>query len=214
MNNQSNRGNKTLLIILVIILLIGSALGIWYWGIYKPEQEAKEKARLEQVAKQEAEQKRKEQEAQKKINYDELIENADTEFEQENWETAYSLYSDASSLFPNQQYPQDQLALVNAELDEKAALEAKRAAGIVETVSSLTGRFYIIISSSVDGDLAMDYASKLSKEGNNVKIIEPDATTNKLFHRVSVGDYDTWDQAVNASTSFTNYGSEIWVLKY
>lgn len=211
MSTQSNQGSRTLLVVTVVIVLLAGSAGIWYWGIYKPEQEAKEKARLEQVAKAEAEKKRKEQAAQNKVRYDDLIESADLEVAQENWETALSLYSDASALFPNQQYPQDQLVLVNTKLDEKAALEARKAAGIVETISSPTGRFYIIISSSVDGDLAMDYASKLAKEGNNVKVIEP--STTQLFSRVSIDDFDSWDQAVSASDSYSSYG-EVWVLKY
>lgn len=210
--NKSNGSSRIVLVVVIIILLLAGSAGIWYWGIYKPELAAKEKARLEQVAKEAAEQKRKEKAAQDKIRYDQLIENGDTEFERGNWDPAFSLYSEASSLFPSQQYPKDQLILVNVKLDEQAALEARKAAGIVETVSSPTGRFYVIVSSSVDGDLAMDYASKLAKEGKNVKIIEPNST-NELFSRVSIDDYDTWDQAASATASFSSYG-EVWVLKY
>ena len=209
MDENSNRSSKTIGVIVVVVFVLAGLVGMWYWLIYKPEQEAKEKARQEQIAKEEAEQKRKELVAQKRANYDKLLEDANAEFEQGNWEAAHSLYSEASSLFPNQKYPNDRLALVNAEM----ALEAKKAAGVVETVSSSTGRFYIIVSSSVDGDLAMDHASKLAKEGNNVKIIEPYAT-NELFHRVSIDDYDTWEKAVTASPSFSTYGNGVWILKY
>lgn len=205
--------NRTLIIILIILAFLGGSAALWYWGIYKPEQEAKERARLEQIAKQQEEQQRKEQEAQKKARYDQLIQDADSEFNLENWQSAQSLYSEASSLFSNQQYPKDQLVLVNAKLDEIAAIEERIASGIIETVSSPTGRFYVIISSSVDGDLATDYAKKLTQEGNSVKIIKPD-DTNLLFHRVSIGDYDSWDQAVTATQSFNTFGEGVWVLKY
>jgi len=210
MGEDSNRSGKAGVVIVIVVLILAGLAGAWYWIIYKPEQEAKEKARLEQIAREEAERKRKEIEAQNKVKYDELIENADAEFEQESWETSRSLYSEASTLFPDQQYPKDQLALINGKLDEIAA---RKAAGIVETVSSPAGRFYVIVSSSVDGDLAMDYASKLAKEVNNVKMIKPPANS-KVYHRVSVGDYDSREQAVTASASFSTYGNEIWVLKY
>ncbi|MEQ9403875.1 MAG: hypothetical protein RIM99_09835 [Cyclobacteriaceae bacterium] len=214
--NQHSKGNsKTKAVILIMVIVLAGSAGAWYWLMYKPEQEAKEKARLEQIAKEAAEQKRKEQAARKKVRYDKLLEEADTEFKQSNWEAALSLYTEASSLFPDQKYPQDQLILVNVKLDEKAALEANIAAGIVESVLSPVGRYFVIVSSSVDGDLAKDYAIKLAREGNNVKILEPNANAmNNLFHRVSVGDYSTWDEAVNASTVYSSNGSEVWVLKY
>jgi Na+-transporting NADH:ubiquinone oxidoreductase subunit NqrC len=214
MGEDSNRRNKTVVVIVIIVLVLAVLTGVWYWSMYKPEQEAKEKARIEQIAKVEAEKKRKELAAQKKVKYDKLIENAAAEFEQGNWETAHSLYTEASTLSPDQQYPKDQLVIVNAKLDEIAALEANIAAGIVETVSSATGRVYVIVSSSVDGDLAMDYAIKLAKEGNYVKIIKP-VLNNKVYHRVSVGDYGTWKEAKTAITAASNtYGTEVWPLKY
>ena len=75
------------------------------------------------------------------------------------------------------------------------------------------GRYYVVVSSSVDGDLAMDYAKKLAGEGENVKVIQP-PPDNKVYHRVSVGDYDSRDQAVSASASFSNYENGVWILKY
>ena len=105
------------------------------------------------------------------------------------------------------------MSVVNAKLAEKAALEAKKTAGVVEKVSSPTGRFYILVSSSIDDDLAMDYAKKLTKEGNNVKIIEHNAT-KLFFFGVSLGDYETREQAESALASFSNFGDSVWVLKY
>lgn len=212
MNKNANSSRTGIVIAIVVLILIVSA-GAWYLFVYKPEQEAKEKARLEQLAKEEAEEKRKELEAQKKTKYEKLIEDANAAYEQENLENALYLYTEAQSIFPDEPYPQEQLNLVNEKLDEIAAIEARKAAGVVETVSSSTGRYYVVISSSVDGDLAMDYASKLAKEGTEVKIIEPN-DTNKLFHRVSVGDYDSWDRALAAAESLTGYDSSAWVLRF
>lgn len=213
MEEYSNNSNKTIIIIAIVIVVLASAVGGWYLFSYKPAQEAEEQARLAQIAQQQAEQKRKEELAERKTRYDQLVADADAAFGQENWQSAQLLYNEASGLFPNEQYPKDQLAIVNARLDELAAIEARKAAGIVETLTSPTDRFYVIISSSIDSDLANDYASKLAKEGTSVKIIEH--TVNKLpFFGVSVADYATWDEANNAISSYSSFGEGIWVLKY
>jgi hypothetical protein len=211
MSERSNRSGKSIIIIIIAVLVLAG--GAWYFFKYKPEQEVIEKARLEQLAKAKAEQEGKELAIQQKAKYDKLIEDGDVEFGQENWEIAQSLYSEASSLFPDQQYPQNQLALVNAKLDEMDVLASNKANGIVEVVSSRIGRFFVIVSSSVDDDLAMDYARELANDGKKVKIIEHDDGKH-LFYRVSLGDFASREQAVNASTSFTAYGNGVWVLKY
>ncbi len=209
----SNGSGRVVLIVVIIVVVLAGSVGAWYLFSYKPEQEAKEQARLEQLAKQEAEKKQKEAAAQRKINFDNLIQSADIAFQQSDWLNAQSLYSEASSLFPNEQYPKDQLVIVDAEVNKLAELEAKRAAGIIESVSSPTGRFYVIVSSSIDDDLALDYARKLSLEGNNVKLVEHNA--NELpFYGVSLGDYDTWDQASQASSALSINDNGAWVLKY
>ncbi|WP_424964386.1 hypothetical protein [Ekhidna sp.] len=210
---MSNQSNKAAVIIVVIIVVLAGSMGVWYFGFYKPEQEAKEQARQEQLAKQEAEKKQQEEAARRKTRYDQLIVDADAAFDQENWVSAQSLYSEASSLFPNQAYPQDRLTFVNEKLDEIAAMEARREAGVIETISSPTGRFYVIVSSSIDDDLAMDYARKLSQEGNDVKLVQHNY--NELpFHGVSVADYDSWAQAEAALNSNTGFTGNAWVLKY
>jgi hypothetical protein len=210
MGEDSNRRNKTVVVIVIIVLVLAILTGVWYWFIYKPEQEAKEKARIEQIVKVDAEKKRKELQAQKKAKYEKFIENADTAFEGESWDAAHSTYSEALSLFPKEAYPQDQLTLVNEKLAE---ISAKSVTGIIENITSATGRFYIVASSSIDGDLAMDYGKKLAAEGTSVKIIEP--YSDIRYYRVSLSDYDTWDNAVTASASFnTTSGDMIWILNY
>lgn len=211
MEENSSDNSKTIgiIITLLIILVIGG--GAWYWFSYKPEQEAKEKARQEQLAKAAAKKKREEALARKKAKYEQLITNGDKEFGQEYWETARSSYSEASALFPGEQYPKDQLAIVNQKLEEIEAQE--NAVGQVQTISSATGRFYVVVSSSIDGDLAMDFGNKLAEEGNSVKIIEPYGSIK--FYRVSLGDYDSWDSAIAASGSFSSTdGEAAWVLEY
>ena len=205
--------NKTAGLIVIVAVVLGACFAGWYWGFHKPAKVAEEKARQEQLARQAAEQKRKEDAARKKAQYDQLIVDADGAFDREDWQAAQAGYSQASSLFPNEQYPADQLTLVTAKLDELAALEARKAAGIVDEVATATGRYYVIVSSSIDGDLAMDYASKLAKEGTSVKVVAHEA--NALpFYGVSVGDYNTWDEAATAASSVTGYENGGWVLKF
>lgn len=205
MEDNSNR-NKIIVLIVILVIVLG---GGWYFFSYRPAQEAEEKARLAQIAREEAERKKQEEEAQKKARYEDLIAKADAALAEENWESAQALYAEAAALLPGEPYAKDQLALVRAKLEE---LEARKA-GTVETLASPTGRFHVIVSSSVDGDLAMDYAKKLAKQGQSVNIIPPGGA-NKLFHRVSVGDYPSWDQAVAAVSSFSSMGEGVWVLKY
>jgi len=213
MSENSGLRFKVIGIILAIVLVLGVGGGLWYFLKYKPDQEAKEKARLEQIAKEEAEKKRQEVLVKNKAKYKELIDAADLAVAEENWEEAKVSYVEASSLFPSEQYPKDQLVLVNEKLDEIAEKEARRAAGIIETISSATGRFYVIVSSSIDDDLALDYAKKLSLEGNNVKIVQHNAE-ELPFYGVSLGDYASWDDALAASESFNGSENSTWVLKY
>ena len=206
MAEQSNNTGKVVAIILIIVFVLAALVGAWYWFMYKPEQEAKERARQEQLAREKAEQERLAQEqAQNQLRYDKLILDADSLFILRRWENARSLYIDALAILPDQTYPRDQITLINSKLEMSA--------GEVETITERTGRFYVIISSSLDDDLAMDYAKKLSDAGNNVKVVEHQMNKNTYFG-VSLGDYDTWDQAVSATLEFNSYGEGVWVLKW
>lgn len=211
MSEGSNNGGKVVLIIFIVVFVLGGLAGAFYWFKYKPEQEAKEKARLEQIAKAEAEKKARELAEQNKVKYEKLITDADAAFEAGDWRTAQSLYSQASSTLPDQQYASSQLAIVNDKVYELDAQEARRAAGIVETISSATGRYYVIVSSSLDDDLAMDYAKKLAYEGQNVKIVEHSAEKLSFFG-VSVADYDTRLDAENATGAYSGLSGSAWVL--
>ncbi|MBV6639428.1 MAG: hypothetical protein KI791_01865 [Cyclobacteriaceae bacterium] len=206
MAEQSNNTGKVVAIILIIVFVLAALVSAWYWFMYKPEQEAKERARQEQLAREKAEQERLAQEqAQNQLRYDKLILDADSLFILRRWENARSLYIDALAILPDQTYPRDQITLINSKLEMSA--------GEVETITESTGRFYVIISSSLDDDLAMDYAKKLSDAGNNVKVVEHQMNKNTYFG-VSLGDYDTWDQAVSATLEFNSYGEGVWVLKW
>lgn len=212
---SENGGNrfKVIGIVLASVIVLGILGALWYFNMYKPEQEAKEKARQELLAKQAAEKKRQERLEQRRKKYRQLISNADSAYEQENWAVASSNYSEASKLFSKEQYPKDQLALVKSKLDELALLEARRKAGVVETVDSPSGNYYIIVSSSIDDDLALDYAKRLTREGKDVKVVKHDFD-GISYYGVAVGEYASWEEATSATSSFEGSYDRVWVLKF
>ncbi|MGL1885169.1 MAG: hypothetical protein OCD76_01545 [Reichenbachiella sp.] len=213
MDEDSSKGGKTTGIIVTLVVALAVLVGAWYMFMYKPEQETKEKARQEQIEKEKARKvliTKKAKAAKKKAGYDNLIEKADNAFEVKNWDAAQLFYAEAIAVFSSEPYPQDQLAFVNEKI---AAIAAKSVPGTIEKITSATGRFYVVVSSSIDGDLAMDYGSNLAAEGAIVKIIEPYG--NKRFYRVALGDYDDWDQAISASTLHSTTDKNVnWILKY
>jgi hypothetical protein len=59
----------------------------------------------------------------------------------------------------------------------------------------------------------MDYAVKLSKEGNGVKIIHPFGKAKR--YRVSIADYSSYGDAASQLNGFKGqYGDQVWALKY
>jgi cell division septation protein DedD len=87
--------------------------------------------------------------------------------------------------------------------------------GSFEAINQPTGRYYVVLNSFIDSDLAEDYAQKLANEGVDTRIIPP-TEIRKGFHRVVLGnEYGTW-QAAEASLGELKevFGESIWVLKY
>ena len=98
-------------------------------------------------------------------------------------------------------------------LKREAEANAKPAVGAIETLEQRTGHYFVIISSSVDGDLAMDRAKKLSEKGVSSKIIPPFGKWK--FYRLGIGDYDSFASAQSsADASKGEYGDALWVMKY
>lgn len=97
----------------------------------------------------------------------------------------------------------DSLALVNAQPKE----------GTIETLTDRTKRYYVVVTSAIDGDLVMDYAKRLSAKGVSTKIIPPFGKYK--FSRLAIGDYDTFANAqASADAAKTEYGGAVWVLKF
>lgn len=98
-------------------------------------------------------------------------------------------------------------------LEAEAAL-AKPAVGTFETLTSRTGRYYVVIASAVDGDLVTDYAKKLSAKGTSSKIIPPFGKWK--FYRLTIGgDFDSFAAAqASADSAKPEFGQGAWVIKY
>jgi hypothetical protein len=98
-------------------------------------------------------------------------------------------------------------------LEEEAA-NAKPTVGTFETLTSRTGRYYVVIASAVDGDLISDYARKLSAKGTSSKIIPPFGKWK--FYRLTInGDFDSYAAAqTSADSSKPEFGEGAWAIKY
>lgn len=87
--------------------------------------------------------------------------------------------------------------------------------GSFEAINQPTGRYYIVLNSFIDSDLAEDYAQHLAGDGVDTKIIPP-SEPMKGFHRVVLSDeYSTWQAAeANLGNFKSVFGESIWVLRY
>lgn len=97
--------------------------------------------------------------------------------------------------------------------DSLAAIQTQPKEGTIETLTDRTQRYYVVITSAVDGDLVMDYAKKLSAKGVSTKIIPPFGKYK--FSRLAIGDHDSFANAQAAADGVKGeYGGAVWVLKF
>jgi flagellar basal body-associated protein FliL len=90
--------------------------------------------------------------------------------------------------------------------------EPEKVAGVYELDAPI-GRYHVIVASSVDKDLVRDYAFKLAKKNMACYILAPRG--NKKFHRLSVSDYQTVNEAaLKAEQLKGEFGSDVWVIRY
>ena len=111
----------------------------------------------------------------------------------------------------------ERLAAIKAEEDAKNAAAAeppKPAIGTIETLGGRSGRYYVVVASSIDGDLIMDYAKKLSAKGVSTKIIPPFGKSS--FHRLAVAEGDAYQATQETADGLKggDYGDKVWVVKY
>lgn len=89
---------------------------------------------------------------------------------------------------------------------------AKPIIGNITFITEPENSYFVILSSSIDVDLAKDYAKKLVKEGNVMILYPP---KDGLYHRVSIAKADTMEEANKIKNELkTKYGNDIWVMKY
>lgn len=85
--------------------------------------------------------------------------------------------------------------------------------GTVETLNERTGRYYVVVASSIDGDLIMDYAKRLADKGLSAKIVAPYGKVR--FHRLTVAEGETFAAAHGTAEQLKGqYSDDIWVIKY
>ena len=89
---------------------------------------------------------------------------------------------------------------------------APKAIGAISEISQPLDKYYLIVASFLDNDLAFDYAEKLILSESNVIIIQPFSTSK--FTRVAL-EYETLDKAnVGLDKYKDEFDEQLWVLKY
>ena len=88
-----------------------------------------------------------------------------------------------------------------------------KAIGAISEISQPLDKYYLIVASFLDNDLAFDYAQKLILSGSNVIIILDSHV--RYFTRVALLEYETLDKAnVGLDKYKDEFDEQLWVLKY
>lgn len=81
------------------------------------------------------------------------------------------------------------------------------------TISAPEGRWYVVVGSFYDVDLAEDKASSIVASGMSAYLLSP--TGDFKFHRVGIAQSANMKEAENKRSELVaTYGENIWVLKY
>jgi hypothetical protein len=88
-----------------------------------------------------------------------------------------------------------------------------KAIGAISEISQPLDKYYLIVASFLDNDLAFDYAEKLILSGSDVIIILDFHV--RYFTRVALLEYETLDKAnVGLDKYKDEFDEQLWVLKY
>jgi hypothetical protein len=127
-----------------------------------------------------------------------------------------AIQEEARKKAAEQQAEQERLAEQQRQAAAGATAEesATPPPGTIETVSGRSGTYYVVVASSIDGDLIMDYAKKLSSSGVTSKIIPPFGKSQ--FHRLAIAEGDSYANAQATADGIKGgeYGNDVWVVKY
>jgi len=91
--------------------------------------------------------------------------------------------------------------------------ETKPAIGRIDTLAARSRRYHIVLASSIDADLIMDYAKRLSMQGTSTSLLLP---FDKLkFTRLTMGNYATYASAqAAADAAKADLGNGLWVIRF
>ena len=90
---------------------------------------------------------------------------------------------------------------------------APKAIGAISEISQPLDKYYLIVASFLDNDLAFDYAEKLILSGSNVIIILDFHV--RYFTRVALLEYETLDKVnIGLDKYKDEFDEQLWVLKY
>lgn len=110
-----------------------------------------------------------------------------------------------------EQRAQELAAQQQAEEEEQAS--AKPEPGEINILTASTGRYYVVIGSFIDDDLAMDYGQKLAAEGTGSMILSPVGATK--FYRLALSDHASFNEAQQEADNLkSSFSDALWVLKY
>lgn len=85
--------------------------------------------------------------------------------------------------------------------------------GTVNTLSSRTGRSYVVVGSFFDADMAQDYANELAQDGISAYVIPPFGKSK--FNRVAIEETSSFAEASSRATELAGQFKETpWPLKY
>ena len=89
---------------------------------------------------------------------------------------------------------------------------AQKAIGSISEISQPLDKYYLIVASFFDNDLALDYAEKLILSESIVVIISPFSASK--FTRVAL-QYETLDKAkIGLDNHKDEFAEQLWILKY
>jgi hypothetical protein len=85
--------------------------------------------------------------------------------------------------------------------------------GIVTSINTPRGHYYVVVGSFIDDDLAADYANRLAQQGVDVMLIAP--PQGQYYFRVAIEQKNTLRGAREELKALkATYGADIWILKY
>lgn len=99
--------------------------------------------------------------------------------------------------------------------DSVAAANAEPEPGTINTITETTGRSYVVIGSFIDGDFALDFATRMAEEGHTLTVLSP--PNGKGYYRVAIEGHDQYQDALSRAEEVKaegSFGIDIWALRY